>query len=253
MVKAEKKNEILLHWIRQVKTAGIPEMKAFLHESGRDISESTLRVELTRAVKQGKLHRVGTGRYAWPDKSVIFSAYPEQLPFLTELAWYFKGRFPFVRFCVWETGLISPMMLHVPAFRLGILEVDRDALQAVWEDLQEQPRFQEWVVREQMIEWISPKKKSGAKGIIVLKPMLKGSPLQEVEGLPIPAIEKLFVDLELEKEFFAFLQGQDLEMVQETLAGQYVINAEKLLAYARDRNRYDYFKEKLYRLNLIHD
>ena len=73
------------------------------------------------------------------------------------------------------------------------------------------------------------------KKAFIIKPLVSESPLQEVNGMKVPSLEKLLVDIQCDKDFF-YLQGQEgLYMMRNALA-HYNVNVDMLLRYASRRN-----------------
>ena len=85
-----------------------------------------------------------------------------------------------------------------------------------------------------MSDYIRLDKKS-----FIVKPLVSESPIQEVNGINVPRIEKLLVDIQCDRDFF-YLQGQEsLYMMQNAvyfLYANYNVNIGMLLRYASRRN-----------------
>ena len=76
---------------------------------------------------------------------------------------------------------------------------------------------------------------SGSDAIII-RPLISESPLQLVEGINTPTIEKVLVDIVGDVEF-SFLQGSEINYVYTTIFERHNVNKKKLLRYASRRGR----------------
>ena len=69
----------------------------------------------------------------------------------------------------------------------------------------------------------------------IVKPLVSESPIQEVNGINVPTIEKLLVDIQCDKDFF-YLQGQEILYMMQNAFANYNIIIGMLLRYASRRN-----------------
>jgi hypothetical protein len=70
---------------------------------------------------------------------------------------------------------------------------------------------------------------------IVIKPYLKESPVNRLEKIIAPKIEKILVDLYYEKSLFITYQGIEKNNIFENIFNEYSINMTTLYRYARHR------------------
>ncbi len=71
---------------------------------------------------------------------------------------------------------------------------------------------------------------------IIIRLLISESPLQLVEGISTPTIEKVLVDIVGDVEF-SFLQGSEINHVYTTIFERHNVNKNKLLRYATRRGR----------------
>ena len=62
-------------------------------------------------------------------------------------------------------------------------------------------------------------------------------PLKKEKKIPVPAAEKILVDLFIDKKIFAPFQGSELVYIFNNVYKQYALNMTKLLAYAKRRTK----------------
>ena len=82
----------------------------------------------------------------------------------------------------------------------------------------------------------------------IIKPLVHDSPIANHQ-VPIPRIEKILVDLFIEKDLFLPFQGKELANIYANAFSNFSVNLTTLLAYAERRKKkndiVDYLKYKL--------
>ena len=100
-----------------------------------NVSEASAHVLLKRLVEQGKLVKAGYGLYSLPEKekqSFIYKPSEEELTIAEQI----KKKFPFASFCVWKPSILVPYMRHIPALGMMFVDVERVAMESVFNFLQ---------------------------------------------------------------------------------------------------------------------
>lgn len=156
-----------------------------------------------------------------------------------------EKQFPMLKFCVWTTQIVSEFMLHVPAKHITILQMEREALEPVYDFLK---------TKKIGDIFIQPKEKEIERYIfesdkaIVLLPLVTKSPLQKIDKIQTTTLEKLIVDLYSDKKLFAFFQGSELAHIINTAYNRYAIDFTTLFHYAnrrrKDVNLKNFLKDK---------
>ncbi len=124
-------------------------------------------------------------------------------------------------------------MQHQAGIFQTILEIENEASEAVFYYLREinQPVFIK--PNKDILEKYLPADKKS----VIIKPLVSESPLQECCNLKTLTIEKLLVDLFIDKDIFAAQQGSELITIFEDAFSKYTINLSKLLRYADRRGK----------------
>jgi hypothetical protein len=94
--------------------------------------DSSLKVYLSEAVKQGLIHTAGRGWYSRLSESVKLDPKP-----VAKLIRAVEKAFPLLDFTVWSTAQINPWMHHLLAQPVAFLHAEADTLQSVGEKLRE--------------------------------------------------------------------------------------------------------------------
>ncbi|OQA45604.1 MAG: hypothetical protein BWY47_01994 [Bacteroidetes bacterium ADurb.Bin302] len=187
--------------------------------------------QLNRLLKSGRLVRVERGVYKLSDDarkefSVVFS---EEIKQINQ---QIKKRFPFVDYCIWSTSTLMPYMHHIPNLNLMFVDVEREVAESVFNLLNSDGNKRVFL-QPSLIEI---ERYIGTNDAIIIRPLISESPLQLVEGINTPTIEKVLVDIIGDVEF-SFLQGSEIDYVYTSIFERHNVNKNKLLRYAARRGR----------------
>ena len=198
----------------------------------KNISEGSLVVLLNRMIAENKIIRVSYGKYKLnEDLKHEFLYEPNE--FMLSLNKHIKEKFPFIDYCIWQPSVFASMMLHVPAVRTTLVDVEREAMESVFMSLQnvesEIPIFSN-PSQEDVDRYITN------RDLIIVRPLVKEAPLDVINGCPVPTLEKMLVDAISDKEL-QHLQGNELYTIYSNAFSDYAIKKTRLLRYAARRNR----------------
>ena len=197
----------------------------------KNISEGSLVVLLNRMLAENKIIRVSYGKYKLnEDLKYDFLYKPSE--FMLSLNRHIKEKFPFTDYCIWQPSIFASMMLHVPAVRTTLVDVEREAMESVFMSLQNM----EFAIPV----FLNPKQEDADRYItnrdmIIVRPLVKEAPIDIIDGCPVPTLEKMLVDAISDKEL-QHLQGNELYTIYSNAFSDYEIKMPRLLRYAR-RNR----------------
>ena len=209
----------------------------FFAKTDPDIKRATVNWRIYELVRQGSLKRIGRGMYA-PGKADCF------LPVLTKkqqiISSRLKKHFPLITFCCWYTSALKEFFQHLAVYDFLLIEAEREAVDAVFHFVKEihQNAFKE-PSRDIMENFVL-----AGRDAVIVKSLVSEAPLQEADATPRPTLEKILVDLVADSEIFFFLQGHELLNIFESALGKYTVNTDRLLRYAKRRNK----KEELQKI-----
>jgi len=194
------------------------------------VKKSTVKWRVHALVEKGIIQRIGRGKYR-------LGKHKEFEPYISEdntkLYQELKLEFPFLDICIWSTQWIGQWMLHVPGTFETIIEVEKDSEENVFYFVSEL-RSNVFIHPEREI--INRYAKSN-EPIIIIKNLVTGSPLQINNDVQIPTIEKIIVNLIVNKELFSTYQGRDLDSILTNAFEYNTINEDKLFRYAQRRKK----------------
>ena len=194
-------------------------------------SPGTLSEQLNRLLKSGQLVRIDRGVYKLPDDArKDFSVLCTED--MRRINQKIKTQFPFVDYCLWSASTLMPYMHHIPNLNLLFVDVEREVAESVFNLLNSDSNKRVFL----MPTLTDFERYISTNDAIIIRPLISESPLQLVEGINTPTIEKIMVDIVGDVEFY-FLQGSEINYVYASIFERHSINKNKLLRYATRRGR----------------
>jgi hypothetical protein len=197
-----------------------------LVENFGNLSEKSISQQLCRLLKSNRLERLIQGVYRLPASLFAVS---DEIKQLNEML---KKQFPFADFCLWSSDVLMPFMHHIPTLNFIYVDVENDVAESVFNFLksnQEKSIFFR-PNKEELYRYII------GKEAIIVRGLISESPLQTVENVFVPTLEKVLVDIAGDMEF-DFLQGAEIIYFYRNVLERHKINIRKLLRYASRRGR----------------
>lgn len=205
---------------------GLQDLYAHL-DGEADISRQTISWYLTKLIESGQLRRIGHGKYSKADKQQFAIVPTEEQRSLNEML---KQHWPYAHFCIYNGDVISPLQHLLSANNITYIETEREATSAVFNHLRDEGRTAYLrPTRELMYNYIDL-----SQPAIFVKPLITESPVQESNGVLVPTLEKLLVDLQKDADFFYLQEAEGVNIFRNALS-LYTINESRLLRYASRR------------------
>ncbi|MEA5045312.1 MAG: type IV toxin-antitoxin system AbiEi family antitoxin domain-containing protein [Petrimonas sp.] len=194
-------------------------------------SSGNLSEQLNRLLKSGQLLRVERGVYKLAkDTGESFSVVCSEE--MRQINRQIKKQFPFVNFCLWHASALMPYMHHIPNLNLLFIDVEREVAESIFNLLNTSNKKRVFLLPSStdFERYISTNE------AIIIRPLISESPLQLIEDINTPTIEKVLVDIIGDVEF-SFLQGSEINYVYTSIFERHPVNKNKLLRYAARRGR----------------
>ena len=155
--------------------------------------------------------------------------------------------YPKINFIIWNTKILNNYTLHYVMKNYIIIETEKYAVD-IFIDLLKENLSRKYNILTQDVLNKYRNLYINDENIIVVKPLRTKSPLDNVNGKKVISIEKIMVDLYVDK-LYLYYQGRELQTIYENIFERYDINMKRLLVYAELRTE----KEKYINfLNNIH-
>lgn len=195
-----------------------------------ELSEGTISVYLSKLKKAGIINNPERGVYSITDKEVFN---PEIDQSLKKIYNKIHKEFPFVDICVWNTKWLNDFMRHQPFKYYTVIEVEKEADEQIFNAISEWNKNVYFNPDEEILErYIS----SNSEEVTIIKNLVTEAPTSKRNKIEIPTLEKILVDIIIDKELFAAQQGE-LDIIYSTAFKKYAINTAKMKRYAIRRNK----------------
>lgn len=201
-----------------------------IKEDFPELSEGTITVYLSKLKKAGIINNPERGMYSITNKQ-IFN--PEINQNLKKIYNKIHKEFPFIDLCVWNTKWLNDLMRHQPFKNYTIIEVEKEAEEQIFNAISEWNKNVYFNPNEEILErYIS----SNSDEVTIVKNLVTEAPTTKNNKIMIPTLEKLLVDIIIDKELFAAQQGE-IDFIYQSAFKKYAINTAKMKRYAIRRNR----------------
>jgi hypothetical protein len=155
-------------------------------------------------------------------------------PKLKEIAIRLHKQFPNARYCVWNTRWLNEWMVHQPGKFLIMIEVEASATESVFYFLKD-GNYRDVFLNpdDNLLErYVYEQTET-----IIVKTLITKAPIKKEKKISAPVLEKILVDLFVDKKLFAPFQGRELVNIFNNAYLHYTLNITKLLAYAKRRTK----------------
>jgi hypothetical protein len=214
----------------------------FMKSEFPDVAEKTINWKINQLKTKGILTHISRGIYSLSTKAAYN---PELSPNLRRVYNKVKKELPYTKICIWDSRWFNEFMVHQLFKYHIVVEVEKEAADSVFNTLADftknvflQPDaeiFRRYIIKHQEV--------------IIVKPLISESPLQEFDGIKVPCPEKLLIDCLIDKDLFA-AQQDELDTIYQSVFKKYLINTNKIRRYARRRNQLTEFDHLINSLNI---
>jgi len=219
-----------------IDTISIKTIFDFYESKDSLVKKSTVNWRIHKLVEKGIIQRVGRGKYRLGEQKEF---HPKVNQSIKSLYTILKNEYPYLDIVIWTTEWISQWMLHIPGTNKTIIEVEKGTEDSVFYFLSD--------IRKNVFlnpsRDILDKYAQENKNQIIIKNLVTDAPLQKINSLRIPALEKIIVDLILDVGILSEYQGRDLESIIENAYQFHSIQEDKLLRYANRRRKREFVEQ----------
>ena len=201
----------------------VEEIQTLAREEELALKDSSLKVYLSQAVKQGLIHDAGRGWYSRLSEHVPLDPKP-----VARLIRAVEKAFPLLEFTVWSTAQINPWMHHLLAQPVAFLHAPADTLESVGDKL----RDLGWEVAVNPTPSLGPKSVRPGEKMVVLRPAMSKQPPGDGRQA---TIEKILVDLIAEAPRLALMDDTEAQGVATAILNQFLVQIAVLQRYADSR------------------
>ncbi|MGM0587274.1 MAG: DUF6577 family protein [Bacteroidota bacterium] len=210
----------------------LDELVEYFREENPNMPRSTAKWRVYDLKKRGLLHKIGRGQYAVSLQKKKWD--PLLNDELKSLGRSIKERFPYINLSLWSTGWLHPFMHHIPQQTLYIVESEKDTEESVFHFIQENKNKISCYLKptsDDIDNYISQHQKA-----IIVDRLITQSPLIEKDGLPVPTLEKILVDILVNPVLFSAFSGKERDRLFDNLLHTFYIDSNRLTRYSKRRN-----------------
>ncbi|MDJ0364845.1 hypothetical protein QMK33_06745 [Hymenobacter sp. H14-R3] len=222
------------------------EVLAFYHHADASLNPNTLDSRIRQLLQRRLLLAVSRGRYTLAAAASIRPAFQPTLGRSERTLWRtLVKELHLPKGCLWSTAWANEFSGHQAFRSLLLVEVPRDYVQAVFYALKD--RYPHRVFLRPQPDMLTYYIAEADHPIVVL-PLVSRAPVQLVDGVPVPRLEKLLVDLFSRPDLFPAYQGHELQTIFTNARRLYRLDERTLLCYAQRRHHADDLREFLCKL-----
>ena len=229
-------NKLDIHNFKQYfenkKTILFQDIGNYYRANEPEISYTTINWRIYKLVQSGVLQRIGKGVYQL-GKATVFT--PPTNNKMQKIELFLQKRFPFAQYCQWDLSRINSFAHHLINFNVSFVDVEKDAVDSAYYALKEQ--FPKVMAVQNLYDGLSE-----FNNYIVVRTLITEAPIQKTGKIHTTTLEKMLVDLAVDKEFMSF-QGSEIYAIFESAMEQYTINQNTLLRYAARKNKKEEIKK----------
>ena len=170
------------------------DVENYYRTSESEIPYTTINWRIYKLVQLGVLQRIGKGLYQF-GKATIFV--PPINSKMQKIETFLQKRFPFAQYCQWDLSRINSFAHHLINFNVSFVDVEKNAVDSAYYALKEQ--FPKVMAVQNLYDGLSE-----FKNYIIVRPLITEAPIQKTGKIHTATLEKILVDLAVDKEFMPF-------------------------------------------------
>ncbi len=192
-------------------------------------SNNTINTYISQLKKKEIIHSFSRGVYALGRIESFNPVINEKLKKISALI---KKKFPFINYCIWTSSWINDFMRHQTFKNYIIIEVEKIASEQVFNLISSY--YQNVFLNPE--DYMFNTYIGSLDKVIIVKNLISEAPLYKTQGLIIPCIEKVLVDVLTDENLFA-AQQDEINFIFKSAYEKIEINTAKMKRYASRRNR----------------
>ena len=171
----------------------------------------------------------------------LYDYTPEIDRSLREVYLELRKRLPLTRICVWRPSWLNEFALQIVSMQAIVVESEREAVRAVFEVLQESLEKNSSLTGTLLL--LTPSAEdidlyvSGQSPAIAVGRLITEAPIRESDGVIVPRLEKMLVDLFSGEPILEPFGGTEMDRVFRNAFDTYVLNVDTIIRYAARRGK----------------
>lgn len=154
------------------------------------------------------------------------------------------------RACFWSSTWFNSFSTHQATQGFLVIEMEKESTESVFDYLKDSGHNRVYLLLHKQDEALLERYVFEQDGSIIIQRAINKAPLQKMpvdEGqVPVPYLEKMLVDLFIDKHLLMAYQGAEMDRIYESAIQEYVLDYKKLFSYAKRRGKIQEIQEYLY-------
>lgn len=207
-----------------------------------DLKPTTFRWRIHELKKQNILFSPKRGWLKIVQKKVEYK--PDINDFTTLMVSHIKDDFLDINSCVWSSNWFNQFSKHQAFFNIIFIEIEKELMYSVFYNLIDRNIDNLYIKPNDNIveDYIQQRDEA-----IIIKPLITKSPLQEINGINTPKLEKIMVDLFADSQYLLPYQGVEKKIIYNNILSEYEINLSALFNYSKRRKKESRVLDFLYK------
>lgn len=221
----------LRSYFKNRRTVSVEDLRQYFRRDRENLDEEALKQKITEMEQAGIIRRSNGEQFTFAEESAFR---PVAGSHYDELTGYLKDQYDGL-FCFTAIQWINEISTHNLPERAVIVEVAKEDVAEVYNQLRELGigevyRLDDSGKKEELnIDW--------AGEPAVLKALVEEAPVQRVDRVWVPTLEKLLVDLYCDPELFPGIDHREMISIFDNAFHLYKIDYARLQAYAEKRGK----------------
>jgi len=213
------------------------ELRKYFMQYSQPATEQAFRRFLYALQREQTVISIGAGVYAFGEKESLpakskkrFSpSWSQELKALNRAV---KEEFPFAQYLVWETRVLHEFITHQPGQNILIVQPEKDICETVFNHLSILHPNKVFLEpdHEMMTRYVLRQPNN-----VIISRLITQSPKKINSELPFPKLEKILVDVFVDKDMFYYFQGKSMIQIFKNAIASYWVNEKSLMRYAGRR------------------
>jgi hypothetical protein len=183
--------------------------------------------------------------YQFVNSRLIFS--PKIDAFLQEICQNLLSRFELNEYCIWSSEWLNEFAIHQSMRNLILLEVEKEVAEAIFYALKDMNYTNVFLLLQKADEAIIERYIFEAQNPIVISKIITKSPVKKLDnGVIIPKLEKILVDVFCDESLLVAYKGHERDTIFRNVLKKYDISLKTIFAYARRRRKEEQLRAYLY-------
>lgn len=202
---------------------------ASLRDGTRFPEDSSLNI-INRLVREGRIKKEEGLLFPGSGFKPVFHIVPDEKT--RKLFMELKAVLPFAAISIWHTDALLSLMHDIPNISLTIVGAERLAADSVADALEN--LTSSLILRDSEMDTLS--RLAAGRELVVVTPQVSQAPVEVSEGVTVPTLEKILVDILCDNALHA-LTGSEAYAIYAAAFDRYAVSRKTLLRYGGRRNR----------------